>query len=106
MSIQDSADTKTNSIVKENIGKKITLTGKAWNEKSGPMIQLDSDPVFLTQLTFWPEEIVGKVISVTGTLKKRKIAPDPQVNKKGVMSQGMMGEAWIIEDAEWKVVEK
>jgi hypothetical protein len=99
--------TKTLDLVRENIGKKVTLTGKAANAKAGAVVECGSDPVYIDGLDSWPDETLGKVVLIVGVFKRAKLAPDPVYDKQGRgINQGISGESWVIVDAEWHVVEK
>lgn len=48
--------------------RRITVIGKAINEKDGAIVETDSGFYFLHKVEFWNEEVSGKQVKVTGRL--------------------------------------
>jgi len=86
------------------VGKRVTFEGLAVDAKQGALIKGEDFAVYVDQLDSWPADILGRKVRATGTLVKRKIAPDPVVNQSGGVSAGAFGEPYLIEDAKWEVV--
>lgn len=82
----------------------VTLRGRAMNAKGGAVLLTDSrEPIYIRGLDCWPEDMLGKEIIATGTLKEEKYLPDPVVDGDGAISQGAEGEQLVLEDARWEV---
>ena len=86
------------------IGKTVELNGKAMDSKAGAVLVTDTDDViYIEGLDYWPDNVSGKDISVTGMLKRKKLIPDPQIDANGTVSQGAQGDQLVLEKARWKV---
>jgi len=85
------------------LGHSITVVGNAENAHQGAIVTLsDSSEVYVLGLRRWEKALLGKRLEVTGLLRSRKLAPDPDVNEQGEVSHGMFGSSLILEDATWK----
>lgn len=86
------------SVSKEMLGKKVTLLGLVVNCKAGPCLKIKADIVYLPELEYRASEIVGKNVSVTGTLLEKKIIPDPEIDESGAISTGAYGSQLVLEN--------
>lgn len=85
------------------LDQQVTLVGTADNAYVGALVVLsDSTTIYVGGLDEWDEALYGKEVRVTGTLRKRKLAPDPEVNEKGEHSHGMHGRVTVVDDATWE----
>lgn len=91
--------------VSENmIGKEITLVGQAVDCKAAACLKLKNDIViYIPNLDFWNSEFLGKNVSVTGLLQRKKIIPDVRIDERGAISTGAEGDQLILENAKWKL---
>lgn len=84
------------------IDQEVTLSGVARNAHAGAVLLMpDRTPVYIDDLPSWEEEIHGKNVQVTGTLRQRKLAPDPTPSPGGGVSHGIHGQSWVLEGARW-----
>lgn len=91
------------SISKNIIGKEISLSGLAFDAKSGAVLKLKNGAiVYLQGLDYWPSELIGKKTSVRGTLQEKKFIPDPVIDEDGAISQGAYGLQYVLENIKWK----
>ena len=85
------------------IGQKVTLRGTARNAKGGAVLLTSNNvPCYIEHLDCWPEDLDGKQIVATGTLREKKLIPDPFIAPDGAISQGAIGDQKVLEDAQWK----
>jgi hypothetical protein len=88
------------SISKDLLGKEITILGLAADAKAGACLKLKNDTIVYIQGVYsWNSEFRGKKVYATGTLLKKKIIPDPEIDESGAISQGAYGEQLILENA-------
>ena len=88
------------------IDPSVTIIGKAWNSKAGALVVADSGrSAYIEGLSGWDDDIFGKQVRVTGILRLKKIAPDPEVDEWGAISAGMEGVTKVIERACWTLIE-
>jgi hypothetical protein len=81
-----------------------TIRGEAWDAFAGAVIETaDGDLVYLAGLDAWGQELVGRQIEATGTLRRRRIGPDPGGPAKG---HGIAGESYVLDEATWRIAEK
>lgn len=86
---------KVESISDDIINKEITLSGKVLNCKAGPCIELkDKNIIYVQELS---DEFIGGNILITGTLKIKKIIPDPKIDQEGAISAGAYGNQYVLE---------
>jgi len=82
------------------------IRGKAMDSKAGAvLVTADGKVVYIEGLDYWPSNLTGKDVSVTGLLKRKKLIPDPQIGSGGAISQGSSGEQEVLEQATWKLAE-
>ncbi len=83
--------------------QEVTLLGTARNAHAGALVVLsDRKTIYVLGLQSWPKELDRKQVRVTGTLRRTKLAPDPEVNDEGEVSHGMKGRVTVVADASWK----
>jgi hypothetical protein len=86
------------------IDQTITAIGEADDAMSGAIVVLsDETPLYVGGLDFWDKNVRRKMVRVHGTLRLKKLAPDPKVNAKGEHSTGMTGKDFVIEGATWEL---
>ncbi|MFX1394121.1 MAG: hypothetical protein ACFFAH_11150 [Promethearchaeota archaeon] len=69
------------------------------------MIIAEKIPIYIEDLASWSPELFGKQIEVIGTLKKKKLIPDPRIDENGGISQGAIGMQLVLENAEYSLEE-
>ena len=85
---------------KELLGKQITFKGNVVNCKAGPCLQLiDGTILYVRELN---DDFVGKEIVVMGLFQRKKIIPDPIVDKTGAISTGAHGDQLVLENIKIK----
>jgi hypothetical protein len=85
-----------------HLGQKVTLEGVAYDAHLGAVLMLsDRTPVYIRGLESWDDAWFKKQLHVTGTLRRRKLAPDPEVNAAGEVSHGAFGDDYVLEAASW-----
>lgn len=85
-----------------------TVEGKAIDVKAGGILMLeDGGLIYIDDLEYWPDEAVGKRVSVSGWLVEKEYVPRSKVDENGAISQGVSGADLdtVIENPEWKIVE-
>ncbi len=88
-----------------HVGQQVTLEGTAFDAFSGAVVMLSDDmPVYVSGLEEWDDHLFRKRVHVTGTLRERELAPDPETNDAGEHSHGKPGSDYVIDDASWEVV--
>lgn len=93
-------DTIYETFSKELLDKKITFKGKVVNCKAGPCLQLkDGTILYVRELD---NELMDKDIVITGTFLRKKIIPDPIVDKNGAISTGAHGDQLVLENIKIK----
>lgn len=89
----------------QHLDQQVTLDGTALDAFSGAVVMLaDEIPVYVDGLDEWDDQLFRKRLHVSGTLRRRELAPDPDVNPKGEVSHGKVGTDYVIEGATWTVV--
>lgn len=84
---------------------RITVTGTARNAAMGAVLVRDDGRVwYLDGLSEWPDALLDKAVSVTGTARQRKLAPDPTVGPDGAVSHGMQGMSSVLMSPHWKAL--
>nr|MDO8080489.1 hypothetical protein [Candidatus Freyarchaeota archaeon] len=86
------------SVSKEMMGKEITLLGLVVNCKAGPCLKVKNDIIYVPELEYRASEIMGKKVSVTGTLLEKKLIPDPEIDESGAISTGAYGDQLVLEN--------
>lgn len=85
------------------LGQTVTLVGVARDAHAGAVVLLsDGTPVYVAGLDSWDVRWDRRRVKVTGVLRERKLAPDPEVGPHGEVSHGMEGDALVIDDAKWE----
>ncbi len=78
------------------------FTGRADNAKGGAVVVLrNQEVIYIRNLSFWDEEVVGKQVSIKGIVRLEKYIPDPEVAEDGAISQGAIGSQYVLDDAQW-----
>jgi hypothetical protein len=78
------------------------FTGRADNAKGGAVVVLQNQEViYVRNLSFWDEDVVGKQVSIKGIVRLEKYIPDPVVAEDGAISQGAIGSQYVLDDAQW-----
>ncbi len=87
-----------------HLGQPVTLLGTALDAHAGAVVMLaDRMPVYVTGLQEWDSALFRKKVVVTGTLGRKKLAPDATVNAKGEVSHGNEGTDLVIDGATWSL---
>ena len=80
------------------IGQQVTIEGVARNASLGAIVMTsDSTPIYMDGIERWDSATQGKSVKVTGTLRRRLLAPVATVNAKGEVSHGVEGESYVLE---------
>lgn len=97
--------TKQNEVLDQSkLNQLVTIHGIAENAKLGAVIAIDDDnAIYIEGLSEWETQVLNQKIVVTGMLRRKKLAPDPLLNPKGEVSQGLWGDSLVLENANWKV---
>lgn len=83
----------------------VTLVGTARDAAMGAVLALDGGgAIYLDGLDEWPKNLSSKRVEVKGTLRRKKLAPDPDVAADGAVSHGMAGSSLVVEGASWTVL--
>ncbi len=62
-------------LVRPAAPQEVTLTGTAFNDESQPpYIETEDDIVFVRGIDAWPEDVVGKTVTIAGSLTNGQIA--------------------------------
>ena len=84
------------------IDQNAQFTGRAEDAKGGAVVVLQNQEViYVRNLSFWEEEIVGTQVSIKGIVRSEKYIPDPEVAEDGAISQGAIGSQYVLDDAQW-----
>jgi hypothetical protein len=71
----------------------VTITGTAENAKAGAILVTAGDrPVYVEGLRAWPAEDLGKELTLTGFLRRKRIYPEATPER-----QGMVGTPLVLE---------
>lgn len=87
------------------LDKKATITGVARNARMGAVVVTDDrTPIYLDGVDSWDDtDLDGQRVEVSGTLRRRSIAPQATVDADGAVSHGMDGaDNYVLENASWK----
>lgn len=82
-----------------SVGRRVVLVGRADDAKLGAVVVVGDTPVWLAGHDAWPDGWRGANVRVAGRLDRRALAPEPEVGPNGERSAGMVGDAWVIDDA-------
>ena len=66
------------------------------------VVVVDGSPIYLTGMDAWPEDVVGKSVTVTGTSRTTD-AFEAHQDDNGAWSQGTAGPVTFIDDPGWKL---
>jgi len=79
-----------------------TVRGTARDAKAGAVIVTpDGAAIYVEGLSCWPDDVLGKPVTATGTLVTEKFIPDPRVDAKGAISQGAYGAQTVLKNPRW-----
>ena len=82
--------------------QKITITGKALNDKDGAIIETENRDYLINKCDEWDEKLYEKRVTVSGYLVvrtyKKRSTPSVQVQER-------VGKVYIIKKAKWKLEE-
>ncbi|MFX1238477.1 MAG: hypothetical protein ACFE8P_12255 [Promethearchaeota archaeon] len=88
--------------LEEFLDQQVTLYGIARDAKGGAvLITAEEIPIYIENIASWPPELHYKKITAIGVLKKKKLIPDPKIDKNGGISQGAIGMQLVLEKAEF-----
>ena len=83
----------------------VTLRGTARNAVLGAVVLRDDRvPVYLDGIPQWDGPTHGKTVEVSGTLRKKLLAPEAAVGPDGGVSHGVTGLNYVIENPRWITV--
>lgn len=86
------------------IDQAATVSGVARDARMGAVVFLDDrTPVYVAGLEEWDGKTSGKPINATGTLRRRKLLPDPVTDARGGISDGIEGQSYVLENASWQL---
>lgn len=89
--------------LENSLDRPVVIRGTAENAKAGAVVVTDLDEaVYLQDLDEWPDDLLGKRVAAEGTLRRRRIYPQIEMDD-GVPSQGMSGEPWVLEVERYSV---
>jgi hypothetical protein len=84
---------------------KLRWLGRAANAKAGAVVQLEPfGPIYLDGTASFPQKIVGKEISVSGLLVRRKRIADPV--RRGAAAAKSEGLQWVFERPIWSLAQE
>jgi len=97
------------SDLRKSIDKRTEIVGKAFDAKAGAVIIIgDNIPIYISRVTDWPSDVLGRTVKVKGILRYRKHIPVATVDETGAISQGIAPEGdprdYVMEKAEWEIV--
>ena len=85
---------------------KVTITGKAFDSKAGALLVTEeNESIYIDQLDYWPDDCIGKTISVTGIIVKTDAIPKAGKPTDKLTKQGAEGEQTIIKNSTWTIME-
>ena len=85
------------------LGKLVTISGTAANAFLGAVVvDADGGTYYVEGLAEWDDDLLDQRVEVAGTLRRKKLAPDPVVGPNGEVSHGMKGMAAVLEAPTWK----
>lgn len=92
----------TQQSLSEQVNQRATVQGVARDAHAGAVVLTeDRTPVYIAGLSEWAGGLSGQPVAVSGVLRRRSVAPTPQVGADGGISHGIEGDSWVIEDATW-----
>jgi len=84
-----------------DIDRPFTAEGTARDAKAGAAVVSDGEPYYLEGIASWPPGLAGRRVRVSGTLRYRKLIPDPATSG-GAHAAGATGTQLVIERPTWK----
>ncbi len=57
------------------VGQEIEVEGTAYNQKLGAVVKTESETLWLDGVDSWPDDLVGKTVTVRGVLAERHDLP-------------------------------
>jgi hypothetical protein len=105
---------KSKDVLASQLGKKVTLSGEAQHRgKLGAALLGKDFDIWIEGLPYWPNEMQGKRVSVTGTVIERHDLPVFIPNRKYPGVQGIpvpkgtdlhkASHRYLLKDATWKL---
>ncbi len=89
-----------------HIDQPVVLDGTAYDAHAGAVVMLaDNMPVYISGLEEWDDAFFKQRVRVSGTLRRRKLGPDPEVNKAGEVSHGIEGTDFVLDEPNWSLAE-
>ena len=86
-----------------HVDETVTVRGPAATGRAGATVELpDGSPIYLAGLAEWSDDVEGRQVEVTGTLRLRPSRIPPE-EPGGVHYHGL-GESFAIEDPSWTVL--
>jgi hypothetical protein len=87
--------------LQESVNKNVRLQGKAANSKTGAVLLVGNDQIYIEGLDQWLKNIVDKQVSISGKLVIKSFVPQAEISKNGEISQGGSGdEDYVLEDVD------
>jgi hypothetical protein len=91
----------------DKVGQKVSLVGVCQPGKAWPRLVGEGFGLGVTGISGWPQELIGKKVEITGTLKRYKASGPLLVRLRGgewMDSQGAYGSEYLLEGVAWKVL--
>jgi hypothetical protein len=87
--------------------QEVNVSGTAQNAKAGALLMTGpEDAILVDGLSSWDQETVGKVVSVTGTVRRVPGYPKADPAKKLLMQGTASGrDTWVLELKEFEVID-
>ncbi|MEH1896858.1 MAG: hypothetical protein V7K94_16475 [Nostoc sp.] len=101
---QTDATNRNATLSEASINQLITIHGRAENASLGAIVLTqDETPVYMDGIQEWHSDLVGKMIIVTGILRRKSLAPKTLVSPNGEVSHGIDGESYVLDNSTWKI---
>lgn len=89
-----------------SVDQPVALEGRARDAMLGGVLVLDGGgAVYVEGVVEWPDPLSGKRLRVAGTLRRKKLAPDPGQTADGGHIHGAAGTELVIENPRWTEIE-
>jgi hypothetical protein len=85
------------------MNKRVTVVGKAVNDKGIAVVFTDKGPYFLNKIYRWDEIYLGKIVEVTGILRTKT---HEKKSTDTMWVQERVGTIRILKRSKWKLVEQ
>jgi hypothetical protein len=89
----------------EHLERPMTVIGRARDARAGAIVldaeDEDSMPIYVAGLETWGDH-EGRIVSVSGILRKRAVIPIATVDEEGSISHGLDSAVFVIDDPSWK----